>query len=108
MFSSSNLVLGLLDFFYECVQDRVEFPDIWRRGLRTVWSVCRNCWFRLLLEVIHLRKDRVSVSKLLVDTALEHPTKEEEEVLKTEIKEWLEPFQEAASQVDVLARVIVT
>ena len=29
IFSSSNLVLELLDFFYECVQDRVEFPDIW-------------------------------------------------------------------------------
>ena len=44
-----------------------------------------------------------------MDTALEHPTKEEEEeVLKTEIREWLEPLQEAASQVDVLARVIVT
>ena len=49
----------------------------------------------------------MSVSKLLVDTAVEHPAKEEE-VLKTEIKEWLEPLQEAASQVDVLARVIFT
>ena len=51
--------------------------------------------------------EAVSVSKLLVDTALEHPAKEEE-VLKTEIKEWLEPLQEAASQLDVLARVIFT
>ena len=52
--------------------------------------------------------EAVSVSTLVVDTALEHPAKEEEEMLKTEIKEWLEPLQEAASQVDVLARVIFT
>ena len=44
----------------------------------------------------------------MVSLVLEHPAKEEEEVLKTEIREWLEPLQEAASQVDVLARVIFT
>ena len=49
----------------------------------------------------------MSVSKLLVDTAVEHPAKEGE-VPKTEIKGWLEPLQEDASQLDILARVIFT